>query len=465
MEMCLRIDRHEVFLLKSDSLGEWLMKRSLIMSAKHHGKLIRPGWAGRMLALLMFQFVAISRAQVAQIDEATNAPPATETPATVALANHYDIPWGSGGFNFSAGLRGVYVDNVYLTQNGARDDFIVIPECDIAAFFPVGQSNAVALDLGLAYYQYLKNTALNTGTPLINPDSDLAFNIRSGDFTYRFSESFSFQESPVYDSGGEFYNIQNTALFKRYLNRIGGLVTWDRNKLVMTAGYFHENLWSDGSAYNYINHASELFSADAMFAVSPRLTVGLESAGSLNDFFNSPGYDTWRARGGPAFRINVSPSIKVRFGGGFERIDYDSSSAASLGLNLENTYYAYAGVEHQINRFFNHSLTYSHDNQLGYGAANVEGDHITYSLTWAPRKQLTISPLVSVNFFDETYGSTTAGLYHERLTYYLIGMNARYQLGPHWRASASWNYRLQDSDIPNDGYAQNQVSLELSYQF
>ena len=45
----------------------------------------------------------------------------------------------------------------------------------------------------------------------------------------------------------------------------------------MTAGYSHENLWSDGSAYSYINHASELFSADAMFALSPVVTAGLEA--------------------------------------------------------------------------------------------------------------------------------------------------------------------------------------------
>jgi hypothetical protein len=38
---------------------------------------------------------------------------AMKTPA------RYNIPWGSGDFNFSAGLRGVYVDNVFLTHAGA----------------------------------------------------------------------------------------------------------------------------------------------------------------------------------------------------------------------------------------------------------------------------------------------------------------------------------------------------------
>ena len=162
-----------------------------MMTFAHQGKLIRPRLAGWIIALFMFQYAAITRGQEPQTGEA-----ATEPPVTVAGASRYNIPWGSGGINFSAGLQAQYVDNVYLTHTDKRDDFILVPECDAAAFFPVGLSNTVVLDLGLAYYEYLKNTGLNTGTPVINPNSELAFNIRSGDFTFRLSESFSYQETP-----------------------------------------------------------------------------------------------------------------------------------------------------------------------------------------------------------------------------------------------------------------------------
>jgi hypothetical protein len=408
----------------------------------------------------MLQYVAISRGQESQTGEA-----ATEPPANVAGLSRYNIPWGSGGINFSAGLRGVYVDNVYLTHSGARDDFILVPECDIAAFFPVGQSNTVVLDLGLAYYEYLKNTALNTGTPTINPNSQLAFNIHSGDFTFRFSESFSYQVTPFYETGSEFYNLYNTAQFRRFQNRVGTTVTWDLHDLVVSAGYHHENLWSDGSYYNYIDHASELFNADAMLTLSPLVTAGLEAAGSVNNFDNKPIFDTWRARIGPGLRLNVSQFVKVRAGAGYERIDFDSASVTSLGVRPENTYYAYAGVEHQINRFFSHSIEASHDNQLGFNAANLEGTHVSYSLNWKLNQKLTLSPHVSVNWYDESFGSGSASLYHEKFTYVAAGLAAIRQFGQHWRASLSWDYRLKDSDIQAYGYAQNQVALELIYQF
>jgi hypothetical protein len=367
--------------------------------------------------------------------------------------------------NFSAGLRGVYIDNVFLTQTGARNDFVLVPECNLAGFFPVGRSNTVVLDVGIAYYQYFKNTSLNSGTPLINPNSEIAFNLQVDDFSFRFSEGFSCQESPVYETGGEFFNVYNTGQFARYENRVGALGTWDLYDLVVSAGYYHEDLWANSSTDNYIDHASELFSADALFTLSPRLKAGLEAAGSLNRFDNDVRNDCWRARVGPALRLDLSQFIKARLGAGYERIQYDSAEAAGLGISPENTYYAYGRVDHELTRFFSHSLQVFHDNQLAYSSGNLAGTHVQYSLIWRPKEPLSLSPHAAVIFYDESYGSGPPSLYHERFTYVLAGLTARYQLGQHWRASLSWDYRLKDSDLENAGYAQNQAALELIYQF
>ena len=86
-------------------------------------------------------------------------------------------------------------------------------------------------------------------------------------------------------------------------------------------------------------------------------------------------------------------------------------------------------------------------------------------MTWRPTEPLSLSPHVEVTFYDESYGSGPPTLYHEKFTYVFAGLTARYQLGQYWRASASRDYRLKDSDLANAGYAQNQVSLELIYQF
>jgi hypothetical protein len=74
----------------------------------------------------------------------------TETQPTAPTLKRYNIPWGSGGVNLSLGFRGMYVDNVFLTHTDTRDDFVLIPEFDAAAFFPIGQSNTIVVDVGIA---------------------------------------------------------------------------------------------------------------------------------------------------------------------------------------------------------------------------------------------------------------------------------------------------------------------------
>jgi hypothetical protein len=222
---------------------------------------------------------------------------------------------------------------------------------------------------------------------------------------------------------------------------------------------------ANGSYYNYIDRASELFNANAMLALSPGLKAGLEAAGSLNRFDNRNLNDSWRARVGPGLRLDVSQFLRARLGAGYERIQYDSAEASSLGIHAENTYYAYGGVDHDITRFLSHSLQVFHDNQIGYDAGNLRGTHVQYALTWRPKEPLTLSPHVEVIFYDESYGSGPSSLFHERFTYVLAGLTARYQLGQHWRTSLSWDYRLDDTDLAGVGYAQNQAALELTYLF
>lgn len=436
---------------------------------------LRPGCAaGRLLRYAVAMVcITISSLSIAAEDAPIQNQPsktflnqsdAQET-APEPPAVHYNIPWGSGGFNFAAGLKFVYVDNVFLTYANPLNDFVLVPSCDITAFFPIGQSNTLALNVGIDFYHYFKNTELNTGAPLVNPGSEVAFNLQTGDFTFRFSDQFSYQVSPVYENGAQYYNLYNTGEFARFLNIGGVAMKWDLNQLVVTAGFHNEALFSTESTYDYVDHVSELFDAGVMLNLTPTLTAGLETAGSLNNFVNNSYYNTWRARGGPGLQLNLSQFIRARMGGGYERIQYDSSSADAYGLTYENTYYAYASIEQQINRFLSHTLRGWHDNQLGFNAANLEGTHVLYSLTWKPNPRLTLSGIAAYNWYVESFGSNTANLYDETYTFFSPGVQVSYQFDPHWLATLRWDYRNKDSDIQIDGYVQNLASIQFVYQF
>jgi hypothetical protein len=390
---------------------------------------------------------------------------AAEAQAHALVLERYNISLGQGGINLSAGLQGLYVDNVFLTHTDTKDDYILVPQLNAGLFYPIGRLNTLRVDLGLAYYYYFKNTGLNSDFPSINPNSQLEFNIYTGDFQITLSEAFSYQEIPFYETGGQFYNVYGTGRFARYLNRVGAAAKWDLHHLVLDAGYHHEDLLSNGSEFNYIDRHSELFDVDALLNVSPVVAVGLEGAGSLNSYDHVPLNDHWRAAIGPALRLRPSENLTARLGAGYQRIEYDSNLDSLYGLSGFNTYYAYAGLEHQINRFFNQAAKISHDNQLGINAANLEGTHVTYTLSWTATERIRVSPYFEYSRYEESYGPDVSGLYREVFDYYAAGLAATYTVTQNWRLNLNYDYRLKDSQTPSSGYAQNRVALRVDYQF
>jgi hypothetical protein len=390
---------------------------------------------------------------------------AAEAQAKAGVPERYNISLGRGGITLSAGLEGLYVDNVFLTEHDLRDDFILVPQLNMGLFYPIGRINTLRLDLGILYYYYSKNTSLNSGTPSINPNSVLEFNIYAGDFQITASEAFSYQEIPFYETGGQFFNVYNTGRFARFLNRVGAAAKWDLHHLVVEGGYHHEDLLSNGSQFNYIDRHSELFDLNAFLSVSPDVAVGLEGTGSLNSFDNVPINDHWRASIGPAMKFTPNQYLTGRLGAGYQRIEYDSSLDPLYGLEGFNTYYFYAGLEHQINRFFNHAVRVSHDNQPGINAANLAGTHVTYRLDWKATERLKISPYFEYSHYEESYGPDVTGLYREVFDYYAAGLAAAYTVTQNWRVNLNYDYRLKDSQVAGFGYAQNRVSVLVDYQF
>jgi hypothetical protein len=164
-------------------------------------------------------------------------------------------------------------------------------------------------------------------------------------------------------------------------------------------------------------------------------------------------------------RLKPSEYLTAKLGAGYQRIEYDSNLDSLYELQGFNTYYAYAGLEHQINRFFNHTARVSHDNQLGINAANLEGTHITYALNWTATERIRVSPYFEYSRYEESYGPNVTGLYHEEFDYYGAGLAASYTVTQNWRLNLNYDYRLKDSQTPNSGYAQNRVAVRVDYQF
>ena len=372
----------------------------------------------------------------------------------------YNLRYGPVRLTTSARVGVSYTDNVFYSHN-AKVDILVNPEITLAALWPITELNSLRLSLGVAYEWYLKNTVLNGDAPLINPGSELVFNVFVGDFRIRLHERFSYQESLFFNSfageDGRFFNFNDVGTFSRLNNEVGFVVDWDLNAVVLSAGYNHENFISTTSSFEYLDRASETFTASARFSPGDKTQTGLEAQAGLHSYQHETILnDNWRARLGPFVDVTLLEKISLRAGGGFDTARYD---AAAPGNSDYETYYAYARIR-QDTRLFSHSLAGGREQLLGDNANNLRTTYARYSISSPVVAHLDLEANLSVNFARE-FGGT----FQEEFTYYGAGFRIGSQFHKYWRADLGYEFRLKASDLALRDFHRNRVTLGVAYRF
>jgi hypothetical protein len=147
---------------------------------------------------------------------------AGEAAAEARRQSIQDIPYnllaGPVRFRFSITTGIEYNDNINLAGENKQDDFIIRPQFNIAAIWPVTQLNTLRLDLGIGYAFYLDNTNDNTNNILISPGSQIAFDIFVGDFRINLHDRFSLQQDPTDE-----IQLSNVVDYGRFENTAGVL--------------------------------------------------------------------------------------------------------------------------------------------------------------------------------------------------------------------------------------------------
>jgi hypothetical protein len=377
-----------------------------------------------------------------------------------AQAEQYNMHYGPVGFQIGAGLHFGYTDNAFYSQTNRLDDFVINPELNLAAFMQVSEINTLKLSVGLGYEYYVKNSVLNQDAPMVNPDSELVFNIFAGNFRIGMHERFSYQETLFINttpSGQDLlFNFNDVGIFSRWDNLAGFGVDWDLDKLILSASYDHENFVSTTASYNYLKRASELFTASASFLIGDQAKIGLESQAGLHNYESETVLnDHWQARVGPFADMKLPEKVSLRAGGGYDTAQYD---AAGAGSDFE-TYYAYGRIS-QETRLFTHSLSAGHEHLLGDNANNLETTYVRYSINSPVFEHIDLGVNGSVHF-DKEFG----GPYLENFTYYVVGFRAGYQLHKYWRADLSYQFMLKNSDLPFRDFYRNRVILGVTFTF
>ena len=380
--------------------------------------------------------------------------------SALAQAQQYNMHYGPVAFQIGAALHFSYVDNAFYSQTNRLDDIVINPEVNLAAFMQVSELNTLKLSLGVGYEYYVKNTVLNANAPMVNPDSELVFNLFAGNFHIQTHEKFSYQETLFINTtpNGQdlLFNFNNVGTFSRWDNLAGFKVDWDLDRLILSAGYDHENFDSTTASFDYLTRASELFTASASFLVGDQAKIGLESQAGLHNYDSETVLnDHWQARAGPFVEVKLPEKVSLRVGAGYDTAQYDSAGA---GSEFE-TYYAY-GRASQETRFFTHSLSAGQEHLLGDNANNLETTYVRYSIESPVFEHIELGANASVHM-DKEFG----GAYLEKYTYYVLGFKASYQIHKYWRTDLGYEFMLKESDLPDRDFSMNRVTLGATFTF
>lgn len=446
-----------------------------------------PGFSAGKIGLALL--VAVLCAPMAHAQDAIRPSLAGEASAEARRQSIEQIPYnlqlGPMKLRFSATLGFEYNDNVNLSEDASaflpgpfgpilvtteqQSDFIIRPQVNINTVWPITQLNTLRLDVGIGYAFYMDHSDYNTNGLLINPGSQLAFDIFVGDFRINIHDRFSLEQDPVSEVG-----LSNVADYGRFQNTAGISVLWDLNAAVATLGYDHYNFVSTEDLFDYLDRNGDIVYGSIAITPSATMSVGLEGAYVNTYYDQNVMNDSQTLSGGLFFETQITPNVKLRLAGGYQEIDFDNNGIINDVNDLDD-YYANGLLSHRVNSVLTHSLSAGHESQLGVNSNFITLNYVRHTANW----NILYHTLLSTElFYEDAEESGPGGILFagpgvplfnpfgaEHIHRYGGALTLGYQLTQHVTLGFRYQYTQKDSDQPLRDYSQNRVSLDGTYSF
>jgi hypothetical protein len=398
----------------------------------------------------------------------------------------YNLQVGPIKFRFSATMGVEYNDNINLAEDGSiialtptgpilittspQSDFILRPQVNMNALWPITQLNTLKFDIGVGYAFYLDHSNYNTNGVLVQPGSQLAFDIFVGDFRINIHDRFSLEQDPVAEVA-----LSNVADYGRFQNTAGISVLWDLNKAVVTMGYDHYTFISTTSVFDYLDRNAEIFSGSIGFTPTSTMTVGVEGS-FIDTYYDQTVLNDSRTYSAGGFiETQLTSYLKLRVAGGYQNIEFDNTGLVNDAHDL-NDYYANALLSHRVNSVLTHNLAVGHETQLGVNSNYVKLNYVRHTANW----NIFYKTLLSTElFYEDADDSGGSGLLFlpipgvpninpfvaEHIHRYGGALTLGYQLTPHVTLGLRYQYTQKNSDQPLRDYRQNRIALDGTYSF
>lgn len=407
---------------------------------------------------LTFLFSLLLLASAGHAQDAVRPSLAGEAAAEARHQSVEQIPYnllaGPVRFLFSITTGIEYNDNINLAERNQQDDIIIRPQFNINAIWPVTQLNTLRLDLGLGYSFYIDHPNADTNGVLIQPGSQLSFDIFVQDFRINLHDRFSLQQDPV-----DQLQLSNVVDYGRFENTAGVSVLWDLNKAVLTFGYDHYTYISTNDTFSYLDRNAEELNFSAYFAFTSTTGGGIETAAVYDYYDENFLNDSVTYSIGPFVETQITNYLKLRAAVGYQLINFDSGGAVSDGSDSSEPY-ANILLSHRINEHIFQTLSAGHEAQLGVNSNFVSLTYVRHTATW----NIINHTLLTTELFYED-GDDSGGIFSEHIQRYGGAIALGYQLTKHVTLGLRYQYTQKQSDQPLRDYKQNRISLDGTYSF
>ena len=180
---------------------------------------------------------------------------------------------GPVGVDVSASVDVEAVDNVGLSEKDRQGDLILRPRINFDSEWKVSALNTFRFNVGIGYSEYTQHSNLNTRAVLLDPGSQIAFDVYVGGvLKLNFHDRFSIVQNPIDEP-----TLSNVARFDRFQNSAGVTGTIDLNDLKIVLGYDHFTYHTLDSQFDTLDRQEEQFFGSAGLLVNDALTVGLDA--------------------------------------------------------------------------------------------------------------------------------------------------------------------------------------------
>ena len=371
------------------------------------------------------------------------------------------VQWSVGAYS------GITLDDdINLSQNNPESDVIVGTGLNLGCSWLVTGLSQLNFSSQVGYNFYWEHP--NDDFVQIAPGSALSWSFLIDDWELTFFDQISYTRNVL--SVAAVSNVSGIPIID---NTIGLRAQWQPGHWQIQTGYSYNNYFSDSTAFDYLNNASDYFFARGAWLFAGDAALGLEASVSVTDYSHQAGSDSTSYSVGPYLEWQVTRFIHLSVHGGPTFYAFADAPAGQSASNI-GSYYVNLDLSHQWTPFLSDDLSVQRSISLGYnqGTAYTEQLSANYFLRWAAKPWLNFSLGLNYQVGQQPYeylvnlGVTEAEFdTTENFNRYGISSSVSYQLTRKISANLGYSHWTRGSNISGNNYGDDNINLQFQYSF